>query len=135
MLLLAYGSPPAARSPRMVLAAALLGVLTAFLYSSSLCSPALLALLQAATIPISLLSKVPQIVELQTRRAPGQLSAIVVVAQFAGTLARIFTSLTETNDPLLLWGFGLGALFNAVLLTQLLVFWNGNETTDKDKDE
>lgn len=131
MLLLAYGPTSQSRGPRMALAAVMIAVLVSFLFTPTLCSASLLAVLQAATIPISLLSKVPQIVELQTRKAPGQLSAIVVFAQFAGTLARIFTSLTETDDPLLFWGFALAAGFNAIILTQLLVYWNGNEKTGK----
>lgn len=128
-LLLAYGSPPSTRFYRMGLTTTLVAILTTYLFSPTLCSAHTLVVLQALTIPISLLSKVPQIVELYRQKAPGQLSAIVVGAQFAGSLARIFTSLTETDDPLLFWGFALAAGFNGVILAELVVYWNGNEKT------
>lgn len=116
-----------ARRRRVMIAAMLMGALTIFLFSPHLCPAGLLSFLQALTIPISLTSKVPQMVELHTRKAPGQLSSIVVFAQLAGTMARVFTTLTETNDSLLFWGFALATLFNAVIFVQLLVYWNGND--------
>ena len=60
-------------------------------------------------------------------RATGELSIIVVFAQLMGTIARVFTTLTETNDPLLFWGFALATIFNAVIAIQVIMYWNGNE--------
>lgn len=136
LLLLKYGTPNSpAREYRMLLALILGGGMSIFLFTPTLCLSSFLALLQASTIPLSLLSKVPQMLELQKRKAPGQLSAVVVFAQFAGTIARIFTSLTETQDALLLWGFGLAAIFNAIILAQLVLYWNGNVKEQKRKAE
>lgn len=115
------------RQRRAAGAAALMTALSVFLFSPAFCPVGLLSFLQALTIPISLASKVPQMVELHARKAPGQLSAIVVYAQLAGTMARVFTTLTETNDALLFWGFALATIFNAVIFVQLLMYWNGNE--------
>lgn len=134
LLIIAYspistGSSAQARRTRVVVAGALMVALSTFLFSPPLCPSGLLSFLQALTIPISLISKVPQMVELHTRKAPGQLSAIVVVAQLAGTMARVFTTLTETNDSLLFWGFALATIFNAVIFVQLILYWNGNDRT------
>lgn len=129
LLLLAYGSTPSTRLYKMGLTTTLVAILTTFLFSPTLCPSQILSVLQAATIPISLLSKVPQILELYRQKAPGQLSAIVVGAQFAGSLARIFTSLTEADDPLLFWGFALAAGFNGAILAELFVYWKGNQKT------
>ncbi|KDN52950.1 mannose-P-dolichol utilization defect 1 protein [Tilletiaria anomala UBC 951] len=115
------------RSAALLIAATLMALLSLFLFTPSLCSISLLSLLQAMTIPISLMSKVPQILELHRRKAPGQLSSIVVFAQLLGTVARVFTTLTETDDALLFWGFALATVFNAVIAVQLVMYWNGND--------
>lgn len=131
------------------------------LSSSTLIPPHLLSILQACTIPISLASKVPQMLELHRDKAPGQLSSIVVFAQLLGTVARVFTTLTETDDQLLFWGFSLATIFNTIIAVQvsrfkevppplpclstliltpflssltfdqLIMYWNGNELNTK----
>ncbi|WFD29203.1 hypothetical protein MSPP1_000209 [Malassezia sp. CBS 17886] len=108
------------------------GALTMALCSLALASatavpPAALQFLQAFTIPVSLASKVPQILELHRDKATGQLSILVVFAQLLGTMARVFTTLTETNDQLLFWGFALATVFNAVIAVQVIQYWNGND--------
>lgn len=42
-------------------------------------------------------------------------------------LARVFTTLSETQDPLLLWTFALSALLNGVILAQMIVY-RGNKS-------
>ena len=59
---------------------------------------------------------------------------LVVFAQLMGTLARVFTTLTETNDHLLFWGFALATVFNAVIAAQVLLYWNGNEKQSAMRD-
>ncbi|WFC98650.1 hypothetical protein MYAM1_001381 [Malassezia yamatoensis] len=96
------------------------------LASDTAVPPSMLRVLQLFTIPVSLASKVPQMMELQRDKATGQLSVLVVFAQLLGTLARVFTTVTETNDRLLFWGFALATVFNAVIAVQVLMYWNGN---------
>ena len=72
-------------------------------------------------------SKVPQILELHRDKATGQLSVLVVFAQLMGTIARVFTTLTETDDRILFWGFALATVFNAVIAAQVIMYWNGNQ--------
>jgi mannose-P-dolichol utilization defect protein 1 len=84
-----------------------------------LCPPGLLSVLQAFSIPISLVSKVPQIIELHRNKEPGQLSSIVVFGQLLGTIARVYTTVVETGDWLLGIGFGLASVLNAVIAAQV----------------
>ena len=42
----------------------------------------------------------------------------------AGSLSRIFTTLQEVPDNLILYGFIAGFLLNAVLATQMVYYWN-----------
>jgi len=43
----------------------------------------------------------------------------------AGSLSRIFTTLQEVDDRLILYGFVAGFLLNAVLAAQMVYYWNG----------
>ncbi|KAF9171206.1 hypothetical protein BGX21_004386 [Mortierella sp. AD011] len=87
-------------------------------------SQGVLAVMQATTIPINLISKVPQIVENHKNKSTGQLSAFTVFNYFAGSLARVYTTLTEVDDVIILSGFLLSTLFNCVLALQMALYWN-----------
>ena len=41
-----------------------------------------------------------------------------------GSLTRIFTTLQEVDDKLILYGFVAGFALNAVLASQMLYYWN-----------
>ncbi|KAL8277194.1 hypothetical protein RQP46_010367 [Phenoliferia psychrophenolica] len=102
------------------------------LAAGSLLSPSLplpsLQLLAAACIPLSLASKVPQILSNFSSGSTGQLSAFLVFNSLAGCLARVFTVLTESGgDPVLLWGFIIAAALNAVLAGQMALYWKGEQ--------
>jgi mannose-P-dolichol utilization defect protein 1 len=87
-------------------------------------SPArILAFLQLATLPIALFSKLPQIAQNQRARSTGQLSSIAIGAQTVGCLARLFTTATEVDDPLVAGGFALALILNLVLAIQMVAFW------------
>jgi mannose-P-dolichol utilization defect protein 1 len=83
--------------------------------------------LQAATLPISLLSKAPQIVSNHQAKSTGNLSAFAVFNALLGCLARLFTTKQEVNDPLIFWGFAGAALLNAVLAVQMVIYWRVHE--------
>jgi mannose-P-dolichol utilization defect protein 1 len=112
---LRFGNTNAVRS--VILAAGSMLSLSVFLFY--LCPPTTLSVLQAFSIPISLISKFPQIIELHRNKEPGQLSAIVVFAQLLGTIARVYTTIVETGDWLLGIGFGLASILNAVIAIQV----------------
>ncbi|WVF69580.1 hypothetical protein IAT40_004358 [Kwoniella sp. CBS 6097] len=106
---------------------------TAFvLWSENLCPPSMLALLQAATLPLSLISKAPQIISNHRHRSTGNLSAFAVFNALLGCLARLFTTKQEVNDPLIFWGFAGAAILNAVLALQMIVYWSNSGSEEKD---
>jgi len=89
-----------------------------------------LALLQVATLPLSLFSKVPQIRQNARSGSTGQLSAVAVISQVAGCLARLFTTATEVGDNIVAAGFALALVLNVVLGAQMWMYW-GKEEKDE----
>lgn len=89
-----------------------------------------LAILQLATLPLSLFSKLPQIVQNARAGSTGQLSAFAVISQIAGCLARLFTTATEVGDNLVSAGFALALVLNAIMGVQMWLYWGKEEKED-----
>jgi mannose-P-dolichol utilization defect protein 1 len=53
-----------------------------------------------------------------------------VVNYLLGSLSRIFTTLQEVDDPLILYGFIAGFALNAVLFAQMMYYWNAPASKD-----
>ncbi|CAN9116296.1 hypothetical protein CUC08_Gglean011951 [Alternaria sp. MG1] len=83
-----------------------------------------LSLLQATAGVLGVASKVPQILTVWSEGSTGQLSAFAVVNYLLGSLSRIFTTLQEVDDPLILYGFIAGFALNAILFLQVVYYWN-----------
>ncbi|OCK85194.1 mannose-P-dolichol utilization defect 1 protein [Lepidopterella palustris CBS 459.81] len=83
-----------------------------------------LAWLQAGAGVLSVASKLPQIYAVWRQGGTGQLSAFAVFNYLAGSLSRIFTTLQEVPDPLILYGFIAGFILNFVLAAQMIWYWN-----------
>ncbi|ORZ36754.1 polyketide synthase [Catenaria anguillulae PL171] len=98
------------------------------LYSAPL---ATLKMLQSTAMPISMASKLPPIYTVWKEGGSGALSAVTVVAYFAGSLARIFTTVKEVDDKLILTSYVINGVLNAVLLGQVLWYWNAKPKTGK----
>lgn len=96
------------------------------LNDTGLIPPVLMSSLYAATIPLNLASKVPQIYANFKNKSTGQLSVFTVVNYFAGSAARVFTTMTELDDPLMIFGGLLATAFNGILLLQVILYW-GNK--------
>ena len=90
-----------------------------------------LYLLQVATLPLSLFSKLPQIVQNQRAHSTGMLSTFAVAAQVLGCAARLFTTFKEVNDAAVAAGFGLALVLNVALAIQVVAFW-GNDGARRD---
>ncbi|SGY14941.1 BQ5605_C013g07174 [Microbotryum silenes-dioicae] len=121
-----------ATAPLLLLLSAL-GLMLAYVLSSRDLLPLPhLSLLLSASIPLTLSSKVPQILEIQKNRSTGQLSGFLVASQVLGCLARVFTTLTETGDRVLWWGFFLTTLMNAMIAVQMWVYWDNSKTDSVD---
>lgn len=55
----------------------------------------------------------------------GQLSVITNVALFLGSMARVFTSVQETGDSMIILTYALASLANGILLIQFLIYPSG----------
>ncbi|KAJ1983754.1 hypothetical protein H4R34_001086 [Dimargaris verticillata] len=123
MLLFAYRS----RQAGALVALAVASVATYALNTPAWVGTPLLATLQAATIPISLASRIPQIVTNYRNGHTGQLAAFTVFNSFLGCAVRVFTTLHEVQDPILLLGFILATCLHGILSFQMLYYWNARK--------
>ncbi|KAI4670497.1 uncharacterized protein J4E79_000779 [Alternaria viburni] len=87
-----------------------------------------LSLFQATAGVLGVASKVPQILTVWSEGGTGQLSAFAVVNYLLGSLSRIFTTLQEVDDPLILYGFIAGFALNAILFCQVVYYWDAPAT-------
>nr|BAK63919.1 mannose-P-dolichol utilization defect 1 protein [Pan troglodytes] len=81
-------------------------------------------LLQASNVPAVVVGRLLQAATNYHNGHTGQLSAITVFLLFGGSLARIFTSIQETGDPLMAGTFVVSSLCNGLIAAQLLFYWN-----------
>nr|AAC39875.1 SL15 protein [Homo sapiens] len=81
-------------------------------------------LLQASNVPAVVVGRLLQAATNYHNGYTGQLSAITVFLLFGGSLARIFTSIQETGDPLMAGTFVVSSLCNGLIAAQLLFYWN-----------
>lgn len=90
---------------------------------SPLAPPGLVTLLQAGSLPAVMGGRLLQAATNYRQGHTGQLSALTAFLLLGGALARIFTSLQETGDSLLVLTFAASAACNALLVGQLLYYW------------
>jgi mannose-P-dolichol utilization defect protein 1 len=82
--------------------------------------PQYLHTLPMLTLPLMVYSRMVQILSSYKQGTTGQLSSITTGLTFLGSLARVFTTISEVGMDLpLLTGFGLGSLLSAVQLGQV----------------
>ncbi|SJL10554.1 related to mannose-P-dolichol utilization defect 1 protein [Armillaria ostoyae] len=103
--------------------------LTAFISTLYYLPTEILSYLQIATLPLSLFAKIPQITQNYQSKSTGQLSAFAVIAQILGCIARLFTTMQEVGDPVVLAGFALALVLNGVLGAQLWMYWGTQAKT------
>ncbi|KAM3415784.1 Mannose-P-dolichol utilization defect 1 protein like [Cercospora zeina] len=104
------------------------------LHNESVVSLELLQYFQAGAGLLGVASKLPQIITIFQEGGTGQLSAFAIFNYLAGSLARIFTTLQEVDDKLILYGFLAGFSLNLVLALQMVYYWNGSSTKQKKLD-
>ncbi|ODV94058.1 hypothetical protein PACTADRAFT_34872 [Pachysolen tannophilus NRRL Y-2460] len=94
----------------------------------------LLSYLLTATIPLSILSKIPQLISNYKSKSTGQLSGFSVLNYNIGSLSRIFTTLVNNaSDQLILAGYLIGGSLNLLLALQMIRY--GFKTTGKLKTD
>jgi mannose-P-dolichol utilization defect protein 1 len=90
--------------------------------------------LNGAQLFLSFTSKLIQAVVNYRNSSTGKLSAITLMLQFLGCIARIFTSVQETGDLSLIVSYSLATFINGVLVLQLFYYWNKEKENVK-KDQ
>jgi len=57
-------------------------------------------------------------------QSTGQLSAVTVFSLFLGSIARIFTSVQETGDNIIILTYATSSFANGMIASQILWYWN-----------
>ncbi|KAF5571590.1 mannose-P-dolichol utilization defect 1 [Fusarium phyllophilum] len=112
---------------------AALAATVATLFAENVVDAQTLSYLQAGAGVLSVSSKLPQILTIFQQGGTGQLSAFAVFNYLAGSLSRIFTTLQEVDDKLILYGFVSGFVLNAILALQMIFYWNAPSEKAKGK--
>ncbi|XP_020784568.1 mannose-P-dolichol utilization defect 1b isoform X1 [Boleophthalmus pectinirostris] len=121
------------KTSRGVLFVLVYGVLL-FVLLSPVTPPVLITTLQASNMPAIVIGRLIQAVTNYQNGHTGQLSAISAFLLFAGSLARIFTSLQETGDALMALTYVISSTCNGILVLQLLYYWNSRPPTKTKAD-
>ncbi|KAL0894540.1 hypothetical protein ABMA27_013114 [Loxostege sticticalis] len=90
--------------------------------------------MQAINIPIIVLAKTVQVITNYKNGSTGQLSAITCLLLFGGSIARIFTSIQETGDSIIILTYCVSTAANAALVLQLFWYWNVDKS-NKNKNK
>ncbi|XP_074479900.1 mannose-P-dolichol utilization defect 1b [Sebastes fasciatus] len=91
--------------------------------------------MQAFNMPAIIIGRLIQAAANFRNGHTGQLSAISVFLLFAGSLARIFTSLQETGDTLMALTYVISSTCNGIIALQVLYYWNSSPEKKKKKSE
>ncbi|KAE9547710.1 hypothetical protein FO519_009076 [Halicephalobus sp. NKZ332] len=86
---------------------------------------------QAASIPFIIVSKGIQIRTTFKNKSTGQLAFITAALQFGGCLARILTTLTETDDRLVLLLYVIATILNGIIFAQFFIYWGSGDKKKK----
>ncbi|KAM9335852.1 mannose-P-dolichol utilization defect 1b [Symphorus nematophorus] len=94
---------------------------------------AVVTFMQASNMPAIIIGRLIQAAANFRNGHTGQLSAISVFLLFAGSLARIFTSLQETGDSLMALTYVISSACNGIIALQVLYYWNSSPEHKKKK--
>ncbi|XP_072936958.1 mannose-P-dolichol utilization defect 1 protein homolog [Epargyreus clarus] len=90
--------------------------------------------MQAVNVPIIVFAKSIQVITNYKNGSTGQLSAVTCFLLFGGSIARIFTSIQETGDNIIILTYCVSTLANGAIVAQLLLYWNVDKT-NKNKNK
>ena len=68
-----------------------------------------------------------QIINTYRLGSTGQLSFITYLLLWGGAIARVFTTLQETSDPLMLIQYCCTVTLNTIIVLQFLIYWSANK--------
>jgi mannose-P-dolichol utilization defect protein 1 len=84
--------------------------------------------LQAANLPLAVIGKLIQAQKNYSNGHTGHLSALTVCLLCGGCVARIFTSIQETGDSVVVATFVAASVANAVLVAQVFYYWKSTNS-------
>ncbi|CAH2066190.1 unnamed protein product, partial [Iphiclides podalirius] len=85
--------------------------------------------MQAVNVPIIVMAKAIQVITNYKNGSTGQLSAVTCMLLFGGSIARIFTSIQETGDFIIILTYCVSTVANAALVLQLFWYWNVDKSS------
>lgn len=112
---------------RSIVSAGIFSVIYAgilYVLMGGLTSTEFLWTMQGFNVPILFVGKLSQALTNYRNGSTGQLSAATCFMLFFGSLARIFTSIQETGDTMMIVTYCVSTFANAVIVLQLLYYWN-----------
>ena len=80
--------------------------------------------LQACTLPLAISGKLMQGYKNMKNGHTGQMSAVTMWMLFLGCVVRVFTSIQETGDQLVIFTFAVAAAANFLIVVQIHYYWN-----------
>ncbi|ENN72926.1 mannose-P-dolichol utilization defect 1 protein homolog [Dendroctonus ponderosae] len=95
----------------------------------------LLRTLTSVNISLVVGSKLTQAYTNYMNGHTGQLSAVTLILLLAGSVARVFTSIQETGDNIAIATYVASSTVNALLVGQLIYYWNAVQPANKSKSE
>lgn len=101
------------------------GILVVLL--SGMTPMSVLSMLQLSNMPAVVTAKLLQAAKCFQLGHTGQISAITVFLTFFGSAARIFTSIQETGDNIMILSYVMSTAANAVIAFQILWYWRATE--------
>eukprot|EP01102_Stenamoeba_stenopodia_P019658 TRINITY_DN7473_c0_g1_i1.p1 TRINITY_DN7473_c0_g1~~TRINITY_DN7473_c0_g1_i1.p1 ORF type:complete len:269 (-),score=77.08 TRINITY_DN7473_c0_g1_i1:194-907(-) len=93
-----------------------------YAFYTGLVPDTVLTQLQALVVPLSVSSRVPQIISNFKTKNTGSLSFISFFLTFAGALARVFTTLKLVSDTIVLVGYILSCVLNGLITLQIVYY-------------
>ncbi|XP_019854065.1 PREDICTED: mannose-P-dolichol utilization defect 1 protein-like [Amphimedon queenslandica] len=90
--------------------------------------------LQAIVIPLMLASRLTTVLTVYNNGSTGQLSFITAFLNFIGNIARVFTTIQETGDLLLMATFISSLTLNSIIVLQFLWYWNATAKQSRKRD-
>eukprot|EP01084_Bolivina_argentea_P153883 268295_1 len=95
-------------------------------------------ILPLSSVPVTLLSRMPQILTNLSNGHTGQLAPLTLLLSLAGGVVRLLTFIQQVGwDMGLIVNYGTGCITNAILVFQVIVYWRATQlfyqTTSKQK--
>eukprot|EP01060_Flectonema_neradi_P032044 TRINITY_DN501_c2_g1_i1.p1 TRINITY_DN501_c2_g1~~TRINITY_DN501_c2_g1_i1.p1 ORF type:complete len:223 (+),score=38.68 TRINITY_DN501_c2_g1_i1:56-724(+) len=81
-----------------------------------------------SVVPLGAMSKIPQIVSFYKAKSTGTAAFLTWFMNFGGSVARIFTTMSQVGDPVMLAGFIINAALGSIIMLQFLMYWNSGKT-------